>query len=143
MGDLEKPVPESWERRQSRSSGSFYYYNRTTNSSQWERPGQVTMQQVIELTQRINAKMENMNAKMDEMNNDTRSQRGETQSMGQNLQAGQKAVTAVACDEARTTVCKMAAPHGDTMEPVRGSATAVPPGMEAGEVKIIRETLRG
>uniref|UniRef100_A0A8C4NNW8 WW domain-containing protein n=1 Tax=Eptatretus burgeri TaxID=7764 RepID=A0A8C4NNW8_EPTBU len=54
----EKPVPEGWERRQIRSSGSFYFYNRTTNSSQWKRPGQVTMQQLMELSQGMIQKMD-------------------------------------------------------------------------------------
>ena len=41
------PVPEGWEiRRCNNVSGSpFYYYNRTTNSSQWERPVQELFRQ--------------------------------------------------------------------------------------------------
>ena len=44
---------------------------------------------------------------------------------------------AIARSEARTTLCKMAAPRGDTMEPARGSVDCVGP---AGEDKVIRET---
>ena len=47
---------------------------------------------------------------------------------------------AIACDEARTVECRMAAPHGGDPEPTRGSVDCVGPAMETGEVKIIWET---
>jgi len=69
-----------------------------------------------------------------------RTQRGETQSLGLDLQAGQKASMAIARDEARTVECRMAAPRGGDSEPTRGSATAVRPAIKTGEVVINGET---
>ncbi|XP_062866758.1 peptidyl-prolyl cis-trans isomerase NIMA-interacting 1 [Trichomycterus rosablanca] len=37
MCDDEK-LPPGWEKRMSRSSGRVYYFNHSTNASQWERP---------------------------------------------------------------------------------------------------------
>merc|ERR1712131_7188 len=38
MADDEN-LPPRWEKRMSRSSGRVYYFNHSTNASQWERPG--------------------------------------------------------------------------------------------------------
>ncbi|XP_003972352.1 peptidyl-prolyl cis-trans isomerase NIMA-interacting 1 [Takifugu rubripes] len=37
MADDEK-LPSGWEKRMSRSTGNVYYFNHSTNASQWERP---------------------------------------------------------------------------------------------------------
>nr|XP_057945111.1 peptidyl-prolyl cis-trans isomerase NIMA-interacting 1 [Doryrhamphus excisus] len=34
----EENLPSGWEKRMSRNSGKVYYFNHTTNASQWERP---------------------------------------------------------------------------------------------------------
>ncbi|GCC19234.1 peptidyl-prolyl cis-trans isomerase NIMA-interacting 1 [Chiloscyllium punctatum] len=34
----EEPLPPGWEKRMSRKSGRIYFFNHTTNRSQWERP---------------------------------------------------------------------------------------------------------
>ncbi|XP_053708992.1 peptidyl-prolyl cis-trans isomerase NIMA-interacting 1 [Synchiropus splendidus] len=34
----EDGLPAGWEKRMSRSSGKTYYFNHSTNASQWERP---------------------------------------------------------------------------------------------------------
>ena len=63
--------------------------------------------------------------------------RGEMQQIGRGLQAGTAKIMAIARSEAQTTVCKMAAPRGDTMEPARGSVDCVGPAVED---NVIRET---
>uniref|UniRef100_A0A8C4RF66 WW domain-containing protein n=1 Tax=Eptatretus burgeri TaxID=7764 RepID=A0A8C4RF66_EPTBU len=42
-------LPQGWEKWRCHSSSFYYYYNRTTKCSQWERPGQVTMRQFMEV----------------------------------------------------------------------------------------------
>ena len=76
-----------------------------------------------------------MEEKIDGNTDKMEKMRGEMQNMGLNLRAGQKAIMAVARDEARTMVCRTAASRGDTNE-LRGSATAVRPAMEVGEEKL-------
>ena len=85
-----------------------------------------------------------MNNKMNaNMTNEMKKIRGEMQQIGRGLQAGTAGIKAMARDETRTTVCKMAAPRGDTIEPARGSVDCVGPAVEAGEDQIIRETCWG
>ena len=83
------------------------------------------------------SRMENkMEANTKGMREEMKEMRGEMQKMGHGLQAG---IMALVCSETRTTVCKMAVPRGDTMEPARGSVDCVGP---AGEDRVIRETWR-
>ena len=39
-------LPPGWEKRTSNSTGKTYYYNRQTNTSQWEMPTEETSNQV-------------------------------------------------------------------------------------------------
>jgi len=89
------------------------------------------------MKENINENACKMNDKMDE---NMQTLRGEMQSMGLNLQAGQKAIVAIARRETRTTEHKMAAPRGRDTEPAKGSVDCVGPRMETGEVTIIRKT---
>ena len=75
------------------------------------------MEMMKQFTQRMMHQLNEMNKKMDE---NMRTLRGETQSLGLDLQAGQKATVAIARDEARTVECRMAAPRGGDSEPARG-----------------------
>ena len=61
------------------------------------------------------------------MINGLRTQRGETQSMGLNLQAGQKANVAFGRSETRAVELKMAAPRAGANE-LRGSVDCQPHG---------------
>ena len=90
--------------------------------------------------------MDDMRGDMQTLRGDMQTQRGEMQSMGLNLQAGQKAIRAIARGEMRTMDYKMAAPRGGTSEPW-GSVTAVWPAMDTGKVGtsdviIVGETCR-
>ena len=76
---------------------------------------------------KMNGNLDAMRGGMDE---NMQTLRGEMQSMGLNLQAGQKAIVAIARSEMRTTEHKMATPRGSTIEPTRGSATAVRPAID-------------
>jgi len=58
-----------------------------------------------------------------------------------NLQAGQKAIRAIARGEMRTTDCIMATPRGGDTEPTRGSVECVRPAMDTGEVGMMRDAV--
>ena len=79
----------------------------------------------------------NIQSKMDGMKNEMKEMRGEMQRMGLNLQAGQKAIMAIARDETRAVELKMATPRAGASE-LRGSVDCVGPAVED---KLIRETV--
>ena len=109
-------LPQGWEKWQCRSSGSFYYYNRTTKCSQWERPGQVTTQHVMEVMQRMMQKMDANAQDMQAWREDMRAQRGDTENVVWNFTNATRTV------------------REEVIEPT-GSAKSVRSAMETGEVE--------
>uniref|UniRef100_A0A8C4R5H4 WW domain-containing protein n=1 Tax=Eptatretus burgeri TaxID=7764 RepID=A0A8C4R5H4_EPTBU len=101
--------PKGWEKWRCHSSGLLYYYDRTTKSRQWGRPGRTTEQQCMEMMEQFMQRMmhkmrawrEERDAKMDasvqSIRGDMRTLRAEMQCMGRSLQMG---IMAVARDKA-------------------------------------------